>query len=43
MVESEENLKSLWMKVQEESENAGVKLDIKKLTSWSPVPSLHGK
>ena len=46
MAESEEELKSLLMKVKEESEKAGVKLNIKKkkkLRSWHPVPSLHGK
>ena len=41
MTESEEELKSLSMKVKEESEKAGLKL--KKLRSWHPVPSLHGK
>ena len=30
MVESEEKLKSLWMKVKEESEKVGLKLDIQK-------------
>ena len=39
MAESEE-LKSLLMKVKEESENVGVKLNLR---SWPPVPSLHGK
>ena len=43
MAESEEELKSLLMKVKEESEKAGLKLNIRKLTSWHPVPSLHGK
>ena len=43
MAESEEELKSL-LKVKEESEKAGLKLHIqKKLRSWHPVPSLHGK
>ena len=43
MAESEEELKkSLLMKVKEESEKAGLKLN-KKLRSWHPVPSLHGK
>ena len=43
MAESEEELKSLLMKVKE-SEKAGLKLNIKKkLRSWHPVPSLHGK
>ena len=41
MGESEEELKSLLMKAKEESENAGLKLNIKKLISWHLVPSLH--
>ena len=40
---SEEELKSLLMKVKEESEKAGLKLNMQKLRSWHPVPSLHGK
>ena len=43
MAESEEELKSLLMKVKEESENVGLKLTIKKLRSWHLVPSLHSK
>ena len=46
MAESEEELKSLLMKVKEESEKFGLKLNIQKkmpLRSWHPVPSLHGK
>ena len=43
MAEIEEKLKSLLMKVKEESEKADLKLNIQKLTSWHPVPSLHGK
>ena len=43
MVESEEELKSLWMKVKEESEKTGLRLNIQKLRSWHLVPSLHGK
>ena len=43
MMESEEELKSLLMKVKEESEKAGLKLNIQKLRSWHPVPSLHDK
>ena len=43
MAESEEELKSLLMRVKEESEKAGVKLNIQKLRSWHRVPSLHGK
>ena len=42
MVESEE-LKSLLMKVKDESEKAGLKLNIQILRSWHLVPSLHGK
>ena len=42
MVESEEELRSLLMKVKEESEKAGLKLNIKKLRSWHLVPSLYG-
>ena len=43
MAESEEELKSLLMSVKEESEKAGLKLNIQKLRSWHPVPSLHDK
>ena len=43
MAESEEELKILLMKVKEESEKVGLKLDIRKLRSWHLVPSLHGK
>ena len=43
MAESEEELKSLIMKVKEESEKVGLKLTFRKLRSWHPVPSLHGK
>ena len=43
MAESGEELKSLLMKVKEESEKAGLKLNIQKLRSWHLVPSLHGK
>ena len=43
MAESEEELKSLLMKVKEESEKVGLKLNIQKLRSWPLVPSLHGK
>ena len=41
MAESEE-LKSLLMKVKEESEKSGLKLNIQKLRLWHLVPSLHG-
>ena len=40
MAESEEELKSLLMKVKEESEKTDSKLNIQKLRSWHPVPSL---
>ena len=43
MAESEEELKSLLMKVKEKSGKAGLKLNVQKLRSWHPVPSLHGK
>ena len=43
MAESEEELKNLLMKAKEESEKDGLKLNIQKLRSWYPVPSLHGK
>ena len=42
MAESEEELKSLLMKVKEESEKVGLKLKLQK-RSWHLVPSLHGK
>ena len=38
MAESEEELKSLLMKVKEESEKVGLKLNIRKLRSWYLVP-----
>ena len=38
MAESEEELKSLLMKVKEESEKVGLKLNIQKRRSWHPVP-----
>ena len=43
MAESEEELKSLLMKVKEESEKAGLNSTFKKQRAWHPVPSLHGK
>ena len=43
MAESEKELKSLSKKVKEESEKVGLKLNIQKLRSLHPVPSLHGK
>ena len=43
VAESEEELKSLLMKGKEVSEKVDLKLNIRKLRSWYPVPSLHGK
>ena len=43
MEESKEELKSLLMKVKEESEKAGLKLNIQKTKIMYPIPSLHGK
>ena len=43
MAKSEEELKSLLMKVKEESENVGLKLNIQKTKIMHPVPSIHGK
>ena len=43
MAESEEKLKSLLMRVKEESEKAGLKLNIQKTKIMASVPSLHGK
>ena len=43
MAESEEELKSLLMKVKKESEKAGLKLNIQKTKIMASGPSLHGK
>ena len=43
MAEREEELKSLFLKVKEESENVGSNSTFRKRRSWHPVPSLHGK
>ena len=43
MEQSEEELKSLLMRLKEKSEKAGLKPNIQKLRSWHLVPSLHGK
>ena len=43
MVGSKEELKSLLMKVKEESEKVGLKVNIQKLRSCHLVSSLHGK
>ena len=43
MEEGEEEVKSLLMKVKEESEKAGLKLNVQKTKIGHPVPSLHDK
>ena len=43
MAESEEELKSLLMRVKEESEKVGLKLNIQKTKVMASSPSLHGK
>ena len=43
MAESEEELKSLLMKVKEESEKVGLNSTFRKRRSCNLVPSLHGK
>ena len=43
MAESEEELKSLLMKVKEESEKVGLKLSIQKTKIMAYSPSLHDK
>ena len=43
MAESEEELKSLLMKVKEESEKVGLNFNIRNLRSQHLIPSLHGK
>ena len=43
MSESEEELRSLLMKVKEESEKVGLKLIIEKMKIRHLVPSPHGK
>ena len=43
MAESKEELKSLLMKVKEESEEVGLNSTFKTPRSWLPVPSLYGK
>ena len=43
MAENEEELKSLLMKVKEDSEKVDLKSTFRKRRSWHPVPSLHGK
>ena len=41
--ESKEELKSLLIKVKEESKKADLKLNIQKTKIMHPAPSLHGK
>ena len=43
MAESKEQVKSLLMKVKEESEKVGLNSTFRKLRSCHLVPSLHGK
>ena len=43
VAESEEELKSLLMKVKVESERVGFKLNMQKMKIMHPVPSLYGK
>jgi len=43
MAESEEELKSLLMKLKEENEKVGLNSTFRKLRSWHLVPSLHSK
>ena len=43
MAESEDELKSLLMKVKEQSEKVGLKLNIQETKIMALVPSLHGK
>ena len=41
--ESEEELKSLLMRVNEDNKKVGLSSTCRKLRSWHPVPSLHAK
>ena len=43
IAESEEELKSLLMKVKEDSEKASLKFNVQKTKTWRPVPSLNSK
>ena len=43
IAESKEELKRFLMKMKDESEKAGLNSAFRKLRSWHPVPSLHGK
>ena len=43
MAESKEEIKSLLMRVKEESKRGGLTLNVKTPRSWRPSPLLHGK
>ena len=43
LAERKEELKSLLLKVKEESEKVGLKFIFKKLRSWHLIPLLHCK
>ena len=43
MAENEKELKSLLMKVKEDSEKASLKFNVQKTKTWRPVPSLNSK
>ena len=43
MTENKEELKSFLMRVKEESEKAGLKLNIKKIKIMASVSPFHGK
>ena len=43
MTESEEELKSLFMKVKEDSEKVGLKLNIQKTKTMASSPIIHDK
>ena len=43
MAEREEEIKSFLMKVKEESDKVGLRLNIRKLRLWHSVSILHGK
>ena len=43
IAESEEELKSLLMKVKEENNTVGLNSIFRKLRLWHPIPSLHDK
>ena len=43
LTESEQELKNLLIRVEEESERASLRLNIKKRRSWHPASPPHGK